>query len=83
MSFFPQGKFLIVCFVACFDFICLLLLLLLLLLLFLRRFRREARWVFEVSLNHSPDYKTNHSTSPDVRHVILRKQLSYSYVLDN
>ena len=80
-QFFPQGKFLIVCFVACFDFICLLLLLLL--FFFLRCFRREARWVFEVSLNHSPDYKTNHSTSPDARHVILRKQLSYSYVLDN
>ena len=65
----------------------------LLVFFFFRCFRREARWVFEVSLfpqgtlcrqlNHSPDYKTNHSTSPDARHVILRKQLSYSYVLDN
>lgn len=91
MSFFPQGKFwlfvlLLVLFLfACFFFVVFVC---------FRCFRREARWVFEVSLfpqgtlcrqlNHSRDCKTNHSTtSPDARHVILRKQLSYSYVLDS
>ena len=89
--FFSARKVLVVCFVACFVFICLFFVVV---VVCFRCFRREAKWIFEVSLfpqgtlcrqlKHSRDCKTNHSTtSPDARHVILRKQLSYSYVLDS
>lgn len=80
-QFFPQGKFLIVCFVACSVLFASCFFFFLIVsaekrggYLKLRCFLRE---LFSGQLNHSRDCKTDHSTSPDARHVILRKQLSY------